>query len=74
MKFDHKPSPKLALWVAPSAAAEKVNSMRLLVAQALLPVRVLLPFSSMHSQESLCYSTFSAASSAATSKRHKTGL
>jgi len=38
---------------------------RLLVAQALLPVRVLLLLSSKHSQEWLCYSTFSAASEAA---------
>ncbi len=30
-------------------SAEKVNSMRLLVAQALLPVLVLLHLSSMHS-------------------------
>jgi hypothetical protein len=51
----------------PSAleAAEKVNSKRLLVAQALLPVLVLLHLSSMLSQEWLCYSTFSAASSTA---------
>ncbi len=41
--------------------AEKVNSKRLLVAQALLPVLVLLHLSPMHSQEWLCYSTFSAA-------------
>jgi hypothetical protein len=41
-------------------AAEKVNSKRLLVARALSPVRVLLPLSSKHSQEWLCYSTFSA--------------
>src|SRR5713101_5775933 len=40
---------------------EKVNSKRLLVAQALLPVLVLLHLSPMHSQEWLCYSTFSAA-------------
>src|ERR1700730_3011924 len=53
----------MSLWVAASQAAEKVNSMRLLVAQALLPVRVLLHLSSMHSQEWLCYSTFSAACS-----------
>src|SRR6266852_7686573 len=52
-------------------AAEKVNSKRLLVAQALLPVLVLLHLSSMHSQEWLCYSTFSATCSAATSKRQQ---
>src|SRR5260370_24105557 len=46
-------------------AAEKVNSNRLLVAQAFLPVLVLLHLSSMHSQEWLCYLTFSAASLAA---------
>jgi hypothetical protein len=42
-----------------------------LVAQALLPVRVLLPLSSKHSQEWLCTSTLSAASLAATSKCYK---
>jgi hypothetical protein len=41
-------------------AAEKVNSKRRLVAQAILPVLVLLHLSSMHSQEWLCYLTFSA--------------
>src|SRR5260370_32641083 len=59
------------LKVAAEQAAEKVNSNRLLVAQAFLPVLVLLHLSSMHSQEWLCYSTFSAASEAAT---HKTSL
>jgi hypothetical protein len=54
-----------SLWGAASQAAEKVNSKRLFVAQALLPVRVLLPLSPMHSQEWLCYSTFSAETSAA---------
>jgi hypothetical protein len=52
------------LWGADSEAAEKVNSKRLLVAQALLPVLVLLPLSSMHNQEWLRYSNFSVASSA----------
>jgi hypothetical protein len=61
-----EPQQKLAS--AAEQAAEKFNSKRLLVAQALLPVRVLLPLSSMHSQEWLCYSTFSAASSAAEEK------
>src|SRR5882762_4580929 len=37
---------------------EKVDSKGFLVAQALLPSRVLLPLSSMHSQEWMCYSTF----------------
>jgi hypothetical protein len=46
------------LWGADSEAAEKVNLKRLLVAQALLPVLVLLPLLSMHSQEWLRYSTF----------------
>jgi len=52
------------LWVETSQAAEKDNSKPLLV--ALLPVLVLLPISSVHSQEWLCYSTFSANCSAAT--------
>ncbi len=43
----------------------------LLVAQALLPVLVLLHLSSMHSQEWLCYSNFSATCSAATFSMHK---
>jgi len=45
----------------PVNAAKKVNSKRLLLAQALLPVRVLPRFSSMQSQERLCCPTFSAA-------------
>ncbi len=45
---------------SPEQFAEKVNSKPLLVAQALLPVLVLLPSLSMHSQEWLCYPTFSA--------------
>jgi hypothetical protein len=45
-------------------AAEKVKSKRLLVAQALLPVLVLPHLPSMHSQEWLCYSIFSATSKA----------
>jgi hypothetical protein len=44
-----------------SHALEQCKLGRLLVAQALLPVRVLLPLSPKHSQEWLCYSTFSAA-------------
>ncbi len=54
--------------VAAEQVAEKVNSKPLLVAQALLPVLVLLHLSSMHSQEWLCYSTFSATCEAATHK------
>jgi hypothetical protein len=46
-------------------AAEKFDSKRLLVAQALLPVRVVLRLSLLHSQEWLCYSTFSASCLAA---------
>jgi hypothetical protein len=40
--------------------AEKVNSECVLVAQALLPVLNLQHLRSAHSQEWLCYSTFSA--------------
>ena len=47
-----------------SEATEKVDSERFLVAQALLPVQVLLQLTSMRSQEWLCYWTFSAATSA----------
>jgi hypothetical protein len=50
-----------SLWGAASQLAEKDDSKRLLVAQALLPVRVLLRLSLMHSHEWLCYPTFSAA-------------
>jgi hypothetical protein len=62
-----------SLWVATSVAtqnqiidagvqgAEKVDLERVLVAQALLPVRVLLHIRSIPSQECLCYPTFSAA-------------
>jgi hypothetical protein len=57
--------PLRCLLEAALQAAEKVNSKRHLVAQALLPVLVLLPLTSMHSQEWLCYSTFSAACLAA---------
>jgi hypothetical protein len=46
-------------------AAEKVDSKRLLVAQALLPVLILMRLSSMHSQEWPCYAPFSAACLAA---------
>jgi hypothetical protein len=42
-------------------AAEKVDSERVLVAQALLPVLNLQHLHSAHSQECLCYWTFSAA-------------
>jgi hypothetical protein len=45
---------------AAKQVAEKVNSKRLLVAQALLPVLVLPHLPSTYSQEWLCYSTFSA--------------
>jgi Flp pilus assembly protein CpaB len=45
--------------------AEKVDSLQVLVAQAFLPVLDLLHLHSMHSQEWLCYSTFSAACLAA---------
>jgi hypothetical protein len=48
----------LCIDVAAEQAAEKVNSKRFLVAQALLPVLILLHLSSMHSQEWLWYSTF----------------
>src|ERR1700731_3566446 len=54
-------SPSLRALRSPIHAAGKVNSNRLLVAQALLPVRVLLPLPSKHSQQWLCYSTLSAA-------------
>src|SRR5712691_7490273 len=54
--------------VAAEQVAEKVNSKPLLVAQVLLPVLVLLHLLSMHSQEWLCYSTFSATCEAATHK------
>jgi hypothetical protein len=47
-----------------SQAAEKVDSERVLVAQALLPVLNLQHLHSAHSQEWLCYWTFSAACSA----------
>jgi hypothetical protein len=62
--FDMRTGSELAqpVFPTPSEAAEKIDSKRFQVAQALLPVRVLLPLSSMHSQEWLCYSTFSAAS------------
>jgi hypothetical protein len=40
------------------------------VAQALLPVRVLLHLCWAHSQECLCHLTFSAAFEAATHKEH----
>ncbi len=56
--------------VAAEQLAEKVNSEPLLVAQALLPVLVLLHLSFMHSQEWLCYSTFSASCEVATHKDH----
>src|SRR5712691_8158596 len=68
--FHYKLSHKWALWVAASQLAEKVNSEPLLVAQALLPVLVLLHLSFMHSQEWLCYSTFSASCEVATHKDH----
>jgi hypothetical protein len=42
-------------------AIEKCKMKPLLVAQALLPVRVLLRLSSMHIREWMCYFTFSAA-------------
>jgi Flp pilus assembly protein CpaB len=61
-----KPSFYWLVDVAAEQVAEKVNSKPLLVAQALLPVLVLLHLSSMHSQEWLCYSTFSATCEAAT--------
>jgi hypothetical protein len=47
-----------------SQAAEKVDSERVLVAQAHLPVLNLQHLHSAHSQEWLCYWTFSAACSA----------
>src|SRR3984893_1880370 len=50
-----------------SVALFRASVWRSWVAQALLPVRVLLPLSSMHSQEWLCYSTLSATHSAVTS-------
>src|ERR1700730_4557252 len=54
-----------------SVALFRASVWRSWVAQALLPVRVLLSLSSMHSQEWLCYSTLSAAASAATFKGRK---
>jgi hypothetical protein len=62
---NHQPRHKRRGMSAALEAAEKVNSKRLLVAQALLPVRISLPLSSKHSQEWLCCSTFSAAPLAA---------
>jgi hypothetical protein len=50
-------------YVAASQVAEKVDLDCVLVAQALLPVRVL---QSAHSQEWLCYPTFSATCETAT--------
>jgi hypothetical protein len=49
-------------------AAEKVDSERVLVAQALLPVLNLQHLHSAHSQEWLCYWTFSAACEAYATK------
>jgi hypothetical protein len=47
-----------------SQAAEKVDSERVLVAQALVPVLNLQHLHAAHSQEWLCYWTFSATCSA----------
>jgi hypothetical protein len=63
-----KPPSFTYVHVAAEQLAEKVNSKPLLVAQALLPVLALQHLSSMHSQEWLCYSTFSASCEAATHK------
>ncbi len=45
--------------VADEEVPEKVGSTWGLVAQALLPVRVLLELTRAHRQECLCYTTFS---------------
>jgi hypothetical protein len=57
-----------ATYGAAEQAAEKVDSAKIFVGQALLPVRVLLHLPKMDSQEWLSYWTFSATCEAAPHK------
>jgi hypothetical protein len=59
-----RPDAARVLVAQASEAAEKVDSAKIFVGQALLPVRILLHLPKMDSQEWLSYWTFSASRSA----------